>query len=172
MIVVPLYRFDLYFALHVYNISGLLWLKSWKNWSRLCQKLSGKESNQSNCQGALAWWGKPSKVARHLSNSWSDTKSSSANDWQHINHVSWGIPLPLIYVGGLTEFRLLNDWQLKSMCLQTKCCAHLSIIDYDAIQPAFLVKRSSNLEHLHRNTWKILTRKAVSFTNLKNIFDG
>ncbi len=32
-----------------------------------------------------------------------------------------------------------------------------------AIQPAFLVKRSSNLELLHRNTWKILTRKAVSF---------
>ncbi len=31
------------------------------------------------------------------------------------------------------------------------------------IQPAFLVKRSSNLEHLHRNTWKILTRKAASF---------
>ncbi len=34
---------------------------------------------------------------------------------------------------------------------------------YSAIQPAFLVKRSSNLEHLHRNTWKILTRKAASF---------
>ncbi len=32
-----------------------------------------------------------------------------------------------------------------------------------AIQPAFLVKRSSNLELLHRNTWKILTRKAASF---------
>ena len=32
-----------------------------------------------------------------------------------------------------------------------------------AIQPAFLVKQSSNLELLHRNTWKILTRKAVSF---------
>ncbi len=31
------------------------------------------------------------------------------------------------------------------------------------IQPAFLVKRSSNFEHLHRNTWKILTRKAASF---------
>ncbi len=31
------------------------------------------------------------------------------------------------------------------------------------IQPAFLVKRSSNLELLHRNTWKILTRKAASF---------
>ncbi len=31
------------------------------------------------------------------------------------------------------------------------------------IQSAFLVKRSSNLEHLHRNTWKILTRKAASF---------
>ena len=31
------------------------------------------------------------------------------------------------------------------------------------IQPAFLVKRCSNLEHLHRNTWKILTRKAASF---------
>ncbi len=31
------------------------------------------------------------------------------------------------------------------------------------IQPAFLVKQSSNLELLHRNTWKILTRKAASF---------
>ncbi len=31
------------------------------------------------------------------------------------------------------------------------------------VQPAFLVKWSSNLEHLHRNTWKILTRKAASF---------
>ncbi len=31
------------------------------------------------------------------------------------------------------------------------------------IQPASLVKRSSNLEHLQRNTWKILTRKAASF---------
>ncbi len=33
------------------------------------------------------------------------------------------------------------------------------------IQPAFLVKRSSNLELSHRNTWKILTRKAASFEN-------
>ncbi len=32
-----------------------------------------------------------------------------------------------------------------------------------SIQPAFLVKPCSNLEHVHRNTWKILTRKAVSF---------
>ncbi len=31
-----------------------------------------------------------------------------------------------------------------------------------AIKPAFLVKWSSNLEHLHRNTLKILTRKTVS----------
>ncbi len=31
------------------------------------------------------------------------------------------------------------------------------------IQPAFLVKWSSNLEHLHRNTWTFLTRKTVSF---------
>ncbi len=32
-----------------------------------------------------------------------------------------------------------------------------------SIQPGFLVKPCSNLEHVHRNTWKILTRKAVSF---------
>ncbi len=32
-----------------------------------------------------------------------------------------------------------------------------------SVQPAFLVKQSSNLELLHRNTWKILTRKAASF---------
>ncbi len=31
------------------------------------------------------------------------------------------------------------------------------------IQPAFLVKRSCKLELLHRNTWKIVTRNAVSF---------
>ncbi len=31
------------------------------------------------------------------------------------------------------------------------------------IQPAFLVKWSSNLELLHRNTWKNLTGKTVSF---------
>ncbi len=31
------------------------------------------------------------------------------------------------------------------------------------LQPAFLVKPCSNLEHVHRNTWKILTRKAASF---------
>ncbi len=31
------------------------------------------------------------------------------------------------------------------------------------IQPAFLVIPCSNLEHVHRNTWKILTRKVVSF---------
>ncbi len=35
-----------------------------------------------------------------------------------------------------------------------------------AIQPAFLVKRSSNLELLHRNTWKILTRKAAPFEEI------
>ena len=35
----------------------------------------------------------------------------------------------------------------------------------DSIQPAFLVKQSSNLELLHRNTWKILTRKVASFVS-------
>ena len=39
----------------------------------------------------------------------------------------------------------------------SQCCGH------GAIQPAFLVIPCSNLEHVHRNTWKILTRKAVSF---------
>ncbi len=34
---------------------------------------------------------------------------------------------------------------------------------FEAVQPAFLVTPSSNLEHVHRNTWKILTRKAASF---------
>ena len=38
-----------------------------------------------------------------------------------------------------------------------------------SIQPAFLVKPCSNLEHVHRNTWKILTRKAVSFELLMNL---
>ncbi len=33
------------------------------------------------------------------------------------------------------------------------------------IQPAFLVQGISNLELLHRNTWKILTRKAASFVS-------
>ena len=33
----------------------------------------------------------------------------------------------------------------------------------NAIQTAFPVKPCSNLEHVHRNTWKILTRKAASF---------
>ncbi len=37
------------------------------------------------------------------------------------------------------------------------------IINPTPIQPAFLVIPCSNLEHVHRNTWKILTRKAVSF---------
>ena len=32
----------------------------------------------------------------------------------------------------------------------------------NSIQPAFLVIPCSNFEHVHRNTWKILTRKAVS----------
>ena len=34
---------------------------------------------------------------------------------------------------------------------------------FGPIQPAFLVKPCSNLEHVHWNTWKILTRKVVSF---------
>ena len=38
-----------------------------------------------------------------------------------------------------------------------------------SIQPAFLVIPCSNLEHVHRNTWKILTRKAVSFEELIHI---
>ncbi len=39
-----------------------------------------------------------------------------------------------------------------------------------AIQPAFLVIPCSKLEHVHWNTWKILTRKAVSFGVKENHF--
>ena len=39
------------------------------------------------------------------------------------------------------------------------------------IQPAFLVIPCSNLEHVHRNTWKILTRKAVSFETVSMVWD-
>ena len=39
----------------------------------------------------------------------------------------------------------------------------VSVQNEPPIQPAFLVKPCSNLEHVHRNTWKILTRKVVSF---------
>ncbi len=42
----------------------------------------------------------------------------------------------------------------------------LEIIIHLPIQPAFLVIPCSNLEHVHRNTWKILTRKAVSFAGV------
>ena len=41
---------------------------------------------------------------------------------------------------------------------------------FESIQPAFLVKPCSNLEHVHRNTWKILTRKAVSFGGFCDLF--
>ncbi len=50
---------------------------------------------------------------------------------------------------------VLSAWLDKSV--------YFILMETVAIQPAFLVKRSSNLELLHRNSWKILTRKAASF---------
>ncbi len=52
------------------------------------------------------------------------------------------------------EFRMQCYWHDQSRKASYGLCA---------IQTAFLVKPCSNLEHVHRNTWKILTRKAASF---------
>ena len=55
-----------------------------------------------------------------------------------------------------------TDFTLKTKSLYTHQNKKLLEILF-TIQPAFLVIPCSKLEHVHWNTWKILTRKAVSF---------